>query len=226
MDLLISLIVILVTLAVIALIFAVAARRRQALRLRIRAYCDARHLEFREEGGRLRAAFVIRGDGWRLETGTETNERSSDSASPDTVAYTQWESEDVTPPIPRVRFGTVPGAKPGSAPALVAAFLPLLSSLAFSEEDAGLFPLALKPPLDGRFCLMAQPGTSEDVLGARVEALLAVWPEAWEIRAVIGPDRIALSVPERRMECAQDLDAVIELGKALLERFTPEAKRP
>ena len=89
----------------------------------------------------------------------------------------------------------------------------------------GLSPLALKAPLDGRFCLLAQPGANGDMLGARVEALLAAWPEAWEIRAVIGPDRIALSVPGRRMECAQELDAVIELGKALLKRFTPDAKR-
>ena len=94
----------------------------------------------REESGRLRAAFVIRGEGWRLETGTETNERSSESGSSDTVAYTQWESAEVAAPIPRVRFGTVPGARPGAAPALVAAFLPLLSSLVFSDEDAGAFP--------------------------------------------------------------------------------------
>ena len=225
MDLLISLIVILVTLAAVALIFTVSARRRQALRLRLRAYCDTRHLEYREESSRLRAAFVIRGNGWRLETGTETNGRSTESGSSDTVAYTQWESVDAASPIPRVRFGTVPGAKPGAAPALVAAFLPLLSNLVFSEEDAGLSPLALKPPLDGRFHLLAQPGAAGDLLGARVEALLAAWPEAWELRAVIGPGRIALNVPLRRMECAEELDAVIELGNALLERFTPDAKR-
>lgn len=215
MDILVSLIVVLVTLAIVAMIFTISARRRRALRQRLTAYCEEHHLVFSEDSGRLRRAAVIRGEDWRLETGTEASETSGDSGSPSVTAYTRWESAGAFPALPLLRFGTVPGG----APAQIAAVMPYLSRLAVFDEELGLAPFPLRAPLDARFLLMAPPEAPAGVLGERVERLMESWPQRWSLAVKVGPDGIGIEIPGKRMDCAEDLDAVLALGRALLERF-------
>ena len=215
MDGLISLAVILTTLAAVTLVFIVSGNRRRARRQRLTAHCEAHGWVYYEENERLRQASVLKGPGWRLEAGVNASERSSESGSPDLIGYTFWESDEASAPLPVMRFGTVPGASPGH----IAAAMPLLTQLVFSGDESGLEPVSLKPPLDGRFLLLAPPG-AECALGEPVEQLLVSWPRGRHLQGKVGPDRIRLTVPGLRMDNPQDLDTVIQLGTELMERFS------
>jgi hypothetical protein len=210
-DVIISLIIIVVTAALIAALFAVKAAQSRAQRLAIQAYCAAHGLTYTEVAERLKSAFVIRGDGWLLESATVMAERGSESGSMDAALSTRWQSDTDAPCTHSLHLGTALG--PLNPPSGLA--LATLAAAVFSPADGATSPVSLGPVLDARFVLLAQPGATASLLGTEVPLILAAWPEGWPLTVAVKPHGIRIELQGKRLKTAQELDTLITLGLAL-----------
>jgi len=196
-------------------IFVLTKSRKKKRCQALKQYCALHNWEYSERNERLLCAFLIRGDGWELESGIEMPERGSESGSPDAFLYTFWNgSGPLCVPAP-FQFGTVSSA---DLPYINGA-MPLISSLLSQRGETGLVPAPFRPPLDKRFLILAQPGTSSSVLGQSVEKLLAAWPLAWPLHAGTDTDHILLQLKGKRLQTPKELDQLVNLGQAMLEHF-------
>lgn len=210
-DITVSLIIFAVAAALIAALFAAKAAQLRAQRLALQAYCAAHGYACAEVAERLKSAFVIRGDGWVLESATVMAERASESGSPDAALSTRWQSDTDAPCPHALRLGTALG--PHNPPGGLA--LAALAAAAFSPAGGATSPVSLGPALDARFVLLAQPGATAALLGPEVPGILAAWPEGWPLAVAVQPDGIRIDLQGKRLKTAQELDTLITLGLAL-----------
>lgn len=211
-----SLIVILLTAAVAGGVLwaAHAAEKRRLLALQ--KACDIRGWRCRIIRERLKKAFEVNADGWRLETGSQAADPGSQSGAADVVRYTVWESA----PVGRdtglhLRFGTLPGGNSWKPDRLDPpnAYGNLLSPSGIAAA------LRLQPLPGGRFLFALESDGDEETWRQALSESLAGWPDGLPLNGKMEGGILRLSVTGKRLDQPEEFEPIIHLGEALIRRM-------
>ncbi|MCE5344136.1 MAG: hypothetical protein LLF96_11225 [Eubacteriales bacterium] len=214
-DLLPCLIVVLSTGVVAAFLLLFTFRRQKEACLRMSGYCAEHGWQCEEINQPLQHAFVIHANGWRLTTGVDSSETSSQSGSVDTVVSTRWESLPEKPGDALFWFGTVLAG----ADTRLAGTFPLFSAWGIGETE-GIRAVALDTALANRFLLVARKTPALGDTVAFLSAWLQCWPPEWTLHGRAGTDSVSLLIPGTRMDQPKELDHLIRLGEQWTRRFS------
>ena len=219
-DILVSILVILLVVVIVVAIFVLTGRKEKELEAAIQQLAQRSSWKFEKVNLVQQSGFILRGEGWMLESLVSSTDRTSDAGSSPVSYSNKWTTDQVTSPGGLVLVGPkTPAIQFGLGELVLQKELHLMLGDQ-SDQATGLAEVFVgRTPFRDRYSVWAaSQETAEKMLGFDLENALLNWKSKELPLLKFTASGVEILTRQGRIDTPKEVQAMVELGMAVLGR--------